>query len=149
MKTASDYLDAIRARHGLDSDRKAALLLGLSQSAMVRYRHGHDAFSDETARRVAELLDLDPEEVFIAANAQRAKDEQSRAVWESLMKRAGYAAGVILIAAGTAGAPAPAQASANCPAGTLCIMSTRRSCRRCPMARPVTSWDALPLRLAA
>lgn len=89
MKTAADYLDAIRERHHLNSDRKAAALLGIKNAA--RLRTGEDAFSDTTAARVAELLDTDPSEILIASHAQRAKTERERALWIALARKAGYA----------------------------------------------------------
>ncbi len=92
MKTASDYIDEIRARHGLNSDRKAAILLGLTNASVVKFRHGHSAMSEETALKVAELLDTDPEEVLLAARADAANDPTIRALWEGLAKKAGYAA---------------------------------------------------------
>lgn len=126
MKTSAQYIDAIRERHGLNSDRKAALLLGVSQPSVVRFRKGEDAFGDETATRVAELLDLEPEEVMIAAHAERARDPRTRALWEGLLKKAGYAAGVVLLAGSVAGTPAPARAASASGSGPVCIMSTRR-----------------------
>lgn len=87
MKTAADYLDAIRAKHHLDSDRKTAALLGIKNAA--RLRTGEDAFSDSTAAKVAELLECDPTDVLISAHLQRAKDERTRALWLMLAKRVG------------------------------------------------------------
>lgn len=118
MKTAANYLDAIRTKYQLDSDRKAAALLGIKNAS--RLRAGEDAFSDSTAARVAELLDTDPGEVLLSAHAERARDERTRALWVQVMKKAGYAAGVVMLSAGMAGAPAPAQSSAS--PGTIGIM---------------------------
>lgn len=122
MKTAADYLDAIRARHQLNSDRKAAAMLGVSSPSVVRFRKGEDSFSDATAAKVADLLDCDPEEVMIAAHAERAKDDRTRALWARLAKKAGYTAGIVAMAAGLAGSPAPAQAAGPSNAATICIM---------------------------
>lgn len=114
MKTAADYLDELRTRHNLSSDRKAAALLGVSSPSVVRFRKGEDTFGDATAARVAELLDIDPEEVLLASHAQRAKDEPTRAMWIRLARRAGYAGTVML---STAAALAPDVAHA-----AFCIM---------------------------
>lgn len=126
MKTAAQYLDAIRDRHGLNSDRKAALALGLSQTAIARFRSGAETFSDETAVKVAELLELEAAEVMIAAHAQRSRDPRTRALWEDLAKKAGYAAGIALLAGSMAAVPAPARAAAAACSSALGIMSTRR-----------------------
>lgn len=126
MKTAAEYLDAIKTRHHLASDYAAAQKLGISRQRVSAYRSGSDSFSEETAARVAELLDCDPEEVVIAAHAERAKDAKTRALWTRLAKKAGYAAGVVMVAGAMAGAPAPAQASSS----PFCIMSTSGNRRR-------------------
>lgn len=121
MKTTADYLDAIKERHRLPSDYAAAKLLGVTRSAASKYRHGLSAFDDDVCGRAAELLDCDPEEVLIAAQIERAKDDNTRAVWARLAKKCGYAAGIVAMTAGLSGAPAPAQASIlSSPA--VCIM---------------------------
>lgn len=99
MKTSAEYLDAIKAKQSLSSDYAVSKALGISRQRITAYRKGDDSFSDETAAKVAELLDADPEEVVIAAHAERAKDERTRALWARLAKKAGYAAGVALFAA--------------------------------------------------
>lgn len=92
MKTAADYLDAIRDRYNLKSDSAAAAMLGLTRSSISRFRLGEDSFSEPTALRVAELLDLDPVEIAIASLAQRAKAPESRALWERALARLAPAA---------------------------------------------------------
>lgn len=94
MKTA-DYLDAIKARHGLPSDYAASKLLGVTRSAVSRYRNGQDSFSDDVAIRAADLLDIDPGELLIQSHLERATDERQRAAWMAALQRhAGHAAGV-------------------------------------------------------
>lgn len=82
MQTAADYIDQIRDRYALSSDRQAAALIGVSSPSVTRFRSGEDSFSDSTARRVAALLELDPVTVAFDAHAQRAKTADDRALWE-------------------------------------------------------------------
>lgn len=89
MKTAANYLDAIRAKHQLKSDSQAAALLGVTRASASRFRNGEDSFSDETAAKVAELTGADPNEVLIYAHLQRAKDERARALWVNLARTIG------------------------------------------------------------
>lgn len=86
MKT-TEYLDAIKARHGLPSDYALAKLMNCSRSGISGYRSGRTTFDDATARRVADLLDLDAVEVVIAAHAERAKAPEDRALWERALSR--------------------------------------------------------------
>lgn len=85
--TAAQFIDAIRERYELPSDRKVAKLLGVSSPSVTRFRSGEDAFSDCTARKVADLLDLDPLVVVMCAHAQRAKSDADRALWREAIGR--------------------------------------------------------------
>ncbi|HJV24576.1 MAG TPA: helix-turn-helix domain-containing protein [Aromatoleum sp.] len=89
MKTSAAYLDAIRDKYALKSDSQAAALLGVTRASASRFRNGDDSFSDTNAAKIAELLECDPLEVLISAHLQRAKDERTRALWESLARRVG------------------------------------------------------------
>lgn len=130
MKTSADYIQAIKAAHNISSDSGVARVLGVTRQAISRLQNGEDSFSDQLAVRVAELIDADAEEIIISAHLQRAMRSKHPAAvptWEKILKRAGYAAGVVLVAGATAGAPAPAQgAQAGANSGGICIMSPRR-----------------------
>lgn len=106
MKT-TDYLDAIKNRYDLPSDYAIAKMLGIARQRMTAYRAGSESFSDSTALRVAELLDLDPLEVALSAHAQRAKAPEERALWERALARL---------------APAARHTPPSSNAGTICIM---------------------------
>lgn len=82
MKTTVEYLDAIKARLNLPSDYAVAKALHLTRAAVSKQRLGHNVFDDTTALRVAEILDVDPMEVIAAANAERARDDETRRLWE-------------------------------------------------------------------
>jgi hypothetical protein len=114
MKTTVQYLDAVKRRLDLPSDYAIAKALGLTRAAVSKQRNGDSSFDDLTAVRVAEILGLDPMEVIAACNAERARDDDARRVWERLWGKATGAAVTTALAAcivGLAAAPSPAQSA--------------------------------------
>ena len=95
MRTTVEYLDALRARHNLPSDYALSKLLNLTRSAVSSYRTGRTYFDDETAMRVAELLDLDPAHVLSIIAAERTKSEKVKKAWQ----RAAAATAALALAA--------------------------------------------------
>lgn len=87
MKTTLQYIDAIKLRHGIESDYAVAKLLGVTRGAVSSYRVGRTFFDDLTALRAAELLGLNPLEVIAAANAERAKSDDARRTWTGVWDR--------------------------------------------------------------
>jgi transcriptional regulator with XRE-family HTH domain len=87
MKTTVEFLDAVSAKLGGASDYAIAKELGVTRSAVSRYRNGHGGFDDETAMKVARVLDIDPGAVVTAAHAERSKSPELRRVWASLADR--------------------------------------------------------------
>lgn len=138
MKTSAEYLDAIKAKHRLPSDYAAAKLLDVTRSAVSNYRHGRSGFDEDVAIRAAELLDCDAEEVLLAAQAERAKDDRARALWLMLAKKAGYAASVALFAAGMVSAPTPARAAPSPQAHDWYYVNQHAQAPRLPRRRPGT-----------
>jgi len=69
MKTAADYLDAIKASHGIGSDYELAKRLGWSRPRISHYRSGLHHFDESGALQVAALLDLDPAAVLLDTRA--------------------------------------------------------------------------------
>jgi predicted transcriptional regulator len=135
MKTTVEYLDATKARLGLESDYAAAKALGVTRAAVSRYRTGTGTFDDLTAARVAEILGVEPIEVIAAVNYERTKDVRGRAVWESIWGKAAgaIALNLIVCAVGVSVAPtskAAASGENQAQSATLYIMSNRRRFRR-------------------
>lgn len=87
MKTTVQYLDAIRAKHGLTSDYQLAKLMDIRQSTISGYRAGRSHLDDLMSLKVADLLGIDPMEVISAANAERAKTQAVKEVWASAWMR--------------------------------------------------------------
>lgn len=109
MKTTPEYLDALRARLDLPSDYALAKTLGITRQYLSRYRSGSTTFSDETAVKVAELLNIDPAAVLVDMHAERTRSTPAGAIWHALAQR--IAAVLFLgIAAGFTGSPGTASA---------------------------------------
>lgn len=121
MKTTCDFLDAIKARHGLQSDYALAAKLGMTLAAISKYRNRKDPMGDSTAIKVAELLEIDPAIVTAAAHLERAKKDDEKAVWNSILEKLGGLAALVLLGIGGLTAAPPAQASAGQTAEQLAL----------------------------
>jgi transcriptional regulator with XRE-family HTH domain len=127
MKTTVEYLDAVKIRLDLPSDYAAAKALGVTRAAVSKYRLGNAFFDDTTALRVAEILDIQPFEVIAAANAERARDSETRSLWERAWGKAvgaTAAATLTVCAVGLSVVPTPSQAAQKIDSGaSIYIMS--------------------------
>jgi transcriptional regulator with XRE-family HTH domain len=120
------FLDAVRAKHGIPSDRKLARFLGVAQGRMSLYRTGTRKLDPDACLKVAKALELPPEHVFASVQAERAKRTEHRRVWERLAKiakNAGAAAVVGFIA--STSTPTTSNA-AGADAESLYILLNRR-----------------------
>lgn len=98
MKTTADFLDDLKAKHGITSDYALAKLLGMRRQQVSRYRTGTSTFDDETAIKIAELLEVNQGYVMASMRAQLAKEAHVRNAWEKAAKAlGGIAAGVIIL----------------------------------------------------
>lgn len=82
-----EYMQACKERLGITSDYALAKALGLSQTGLSNYRTGRSRMDDDVALKVAEILGLHPLQVIASANAERAKTEEQKARWLSLMEK--------------------------------------------------------------
>lgn len=82
MKTTIEFLSAVKNKYDLPSDYALAGKLELSRASISRFMNGKDNLGDETAMRVADLLDLDPAHVVACIHAERAKTEKEKKMWE-------------------------------------------------------------------
>jgi len=114
MTSTVEFLDLVKARNGLPSDYALAPVLGITRSQVSRLRNRKDYFSDSTALRVAELLDVDPLSVVSVAHAERAKSDAERNFWAGMARRAfGLAGAVVLGLSAVPPLPAQAQEAGN------------------------------------
>lgn len=97
MRTTNEFLDAIKTKHGLQSDYALAKKLGVKQSCICNYRSERSKFDDLMAIKAAGALEIDPLFIISAVHAERAKSEQEKAVWKGIYERLGGMAAAILL----------------------------------------------------
>jgi len=129
MKTTIDFLNDVKKKHNLPSDYALAGKLGLSRAAISKFRVGKDCLGDETACKIAALLDLDPGYVMACIAAERAKKPSVKAAWKHTAEVLYGIAAVVAVVALLPTVPLPSYdgfnvALANVPeTGALYIMS--------------------------
>lgn len=122
MNTTIGFIDAVKASQGGISDYRLAKILGITQQTVSKYRTGKDFLGDVTAIKVAALLEIEPAYVLACVHQERSKSDAERAAWSSIIERFGGLAASVALGVALGGAPAPAQATASTPGGTVCIM---------------------------
>ena len=112
----------MRKRHGLDSDRKLAKFLGINQGRVSLYRTGARKLDPEACLKVAKALELPPEHVFAAVQAERAKRTEHRRIWERLAKLAknAHVLGAVVFVAAIGAPAAPTATTANVQQSIFC-----------------------------
>src|SRR5712691_4029465 len=111
MKTTVEFLDAVRARHGLTSDYQLAKFLGMRTSTISRYRNEQTMMDEAMCLKIAAALDISDGEVLVAIAHEREKRPEVKRAWERVSKRLAGAAGAGLVALVLTGAPSPAPAA--------------------------------------
>lgn len=86
MKTTADYLDALHVKLNLPNDSQLAAHLGMHKQQIYSYRRMQGTFSEEWSLRIADILEIDPAEIFAAMHYQRERNESARKVWERIYK---------------------------------------------------------------
>ena len=84
MTTTIDFMEALKARHSLASDYAIAKKLGITCSAVSKWRNQQDFLGDATSIKVAKLLDIDPAYVVACAHAERARSEDEKSIWQGI-----------------------------------------------------------------
>lgn len=98
MKTTPEFIELLKAKHGLKSNYAVAKFLGQTDTAVARWSHGKGSFSDETAMAFADLLDIDPAYVVACMHAERAKHAKEKQLWERIATTmTGLAAGLAIM----------------------------------------------------
>lgn len=87
MLTTIDFLEAIKTRHNVTSDYALAKYLGLTRSAISKYRNTKTAFDETMALRVAEALEIDPAYVLACVSFERANCTEAKEAWQRLAQR--------------------------------------------------------------
>lgn len=107
MNTTIDFLDAVKARAGVASDYALAPVLGVTRQQVSRFRNKVDYLGDPTAIQVARLLNIEPGYVVASAHAERAKSEDEKLLWKSILQR--FPEDVLLMPSANDGADAERQ----------------------------------------
>jgi len=96
MKT-TDWLDQVKTRFDLTSDYQLAKKLGITRAAVSRYRNGKDLIGNPVAITIANLLEIPPEVMVVASQAERARQPIEKAVWESILQKLGGMAAALVL----------------------------------------------------
>jgi len=95
MKSTADWLDAVKARHGLTSDYQLAQRWQVTRQQISAYRNGREYLSEEAALKAAADLEMAPGYVLACVAGERARMPSARAAWLELATRIGVVALVI------------------------------------------------------
>ncbi|NKB33228.1 MAG: helix-turn-helix domain-containing protein [Pseudomonadales bacterium] len=80
------YLDQIVKKKGFSSDTELAKFLDISRQHISRIRR-EGAMSDEKCLLVAQVLDINPLELFALVRARKSKTKETREIWMELHKK--------------------------------------------------------------
>lgn len=81
-----EYLAEIRSRLSISTDYAIAKALGVSKQAAGNWSKGKSGFDDETARRVAAILDIHPGTVILDMHRERAQSDETRDIWMEIAR---------------------------------------------------------------
>ena len=109
MKTTVEFLDEAKRALDIERDTDLSRAIRVTKQTISMLRNGESCFSDETARRVADVLGIDPAYVIACAYAERSRDPQIKQVWV----RVAQAFATLAITAGVSVgvAPTPSEAA--------------------------------------
>lgn len=93
MKSITNYLDLLKEKTGSDYATAKALKITKESVSLIRSR---GKMSDETAVKMAEVLNIDASEILISASIARSSGEVQKA-WEKIYKKIGIAASYIIV----------------------------------------------------
>ena len=109
MKSTVEFLNEAKARLDVRHDIELAARLGVTKQSISMLRNGESYFGDEAARRVAEIIGIDPAYGIVCAYAERARDAQIKSVWLRLAESFATFAATAVIGAGAM--PTPSESS--------------------------------------
>lgn len=98
MQTTIEFLNAVKRAYGLTSDYQLAKKLGVSRQMVSEYMAGKRTLGEETAVKVAELLELDWAYVVACVQAERSKGTDSRRAWAARAKKLAPATALLVLA---------------------------------------------------
>lgn len=87
MRTIMQVLDKAQRAQKVKSDYKLGLCLGIGAASLSNYRLGKTLPDEKACLKLAAAMDEDPGVLVAEMQAQRAKDDETRALWLSIAKR--------------------------------------------------------------
>lgn len=103
MRSAADFLEAIKRQEGIKSDYALAKFLGESQQRISRYRVGKSLPDVEMCIQIEKILGLPEGVVAASIEAERAKCPPVRAMWRHVAQAlSGGTAALLALAASPA-----------------------------------------------
>lgn len=88
-------LEAIRQRHGDCSWYRVAKLLEVAPSRVIQIKNGAEVMSKNIAVKAAELLGVEPADLVLIVESERATDPALKSSYKRLMARAGIAVAAV------------------------------------------------------
>jgi len=79
---STQYLDKLMSEKKLKNDAALAKFLELGKSNISQYRSGTRIMDNETCLKVALALEIDPIQIIMAADLDRAERTGQRSLWE-------------------------------------------------------------------
>ena len=98
MHTTQSLIDLFEKSNENCTDYRAAKLLEIDKSTISEWRRKGSVMKDETGLKIAETLGLEPDYVLACLAAERAKDSQTRVIWEGIANRLHSVAATFLLA---------------------------------------------------
>lgn len=93
--TPTEYLDACKAKMGVQSDYELGKRLDLSNAHIPAMRRGSRNVPLDIAYKIAITLELDPAAVVADLEYQREKNEKRKAFWKGFTRRAAMVAALV------------------------------------------------------
>lgn len=90
------YLDQLKTAKHLKNDVALCELLAWGSGRMSQYRTGKNIMDNEACVQVAMELGINPLEVIMAADIDRAEKKGQHSIWEVFSQRMAATAGAIL-----------------------------------------------------
>jgi len=91
------YLEMVREKYGITTDRALAEKIGVGQSAMSHYMKGNRIMDEETCLAVAIALEVPPDRILMAAGLDRAERSGQKSLWEVFSKQAAMVTGAVVL----------------------------------------------------
>ena len=80
-------LDLIKNRHGLPSDYKLGLFLGVVNGSIRNYRHGRSYPDERVCQKLAAAAGIDADVLIAQVQAARCRNSETKSVWERIALR--------------------------------------------------------------